>query len=156
MVWHLNSEVIEDEIEYLLSEDTDTTVLEVLGMARDMDTAEGKSPEVNSQEGGGPPHIRLTYDFEIIYPDDYHPCGLSPEQLESLPTKAFEGNSFLTTCSVCLATFSNGDLLRHLPCTHNFHVECIDQWLFVNSTCPVCRSVYIEIKDQKALVSGIS
>lgn len=29
--------------------------------------------------------------------------------------------------------------VRGLPCAHNFHVECIDEWLRLNVKCPRCR-----------------
>ena len=32
-------------------------------------------------------------------------------------------------CSICLATFKDGDELRELPCKHIFHKRCIDDWL---------------------------
>ncbi|XP_003558246.2 E3 ubiquitin-protein ligase SDIR1 isoform X1 [Brachypodium distachyon] len=43
------------------------------------------------------------------------------------------------TCSVCLEQVVVGDLLRSLPCLHQFHVECIDPWLRQQGTCPVCK-----------------
>ncbi|GJP51076.1 hypothetical protein CLOM_g10245 [Closterium sp. NIES-68] len=43
-------------------------------------------------------------------------------------------------CTVCLCDFDEGDLVRSLPpCAHRFHVSCIDHWLAVRTTCPVCR-----------------
>ena len=45
-------------------------------------------------------------------------------------------------CAVCLGEMQDGELGRLLPaCRHVFHVECIDTWLGVSSTCPVCRTV---------------
>ena len=45
-------------------------------------------------------------------------------------------------CAVCLGEMEDGELGRLLPaCRHVFHVECIDTWLGVSSTCPVCRTV---------------
>ncbi|PKU84295.1 RING-H2 finger protein ATL20 [Dendrobium catenatum] len=45
------------------------------------------------------------------------------------------------TCPVCLSEFKDGEAVRFLPeCGHCFHVECIDMWFRVHSTCPVCRS----------------
>ncbi|KAK3130576.1 hypothetical protein QOZ80_6BG0495300 [Eleusine coracana subsp. coracana] len=45
------------------------------------------------------------------------------------------------TCSVCLGAFEAGETVRLLPlCLHLYHVNCIDPWLDVHSTCPICRS----------------
>ena len=45
-------------------------------------------------------------------------------------------------CAVCLGEMEDGELGRLLPARrHVFHVECIDTWLGVSSTCPVCRTV---------------
>uniref|UniRef100_A0A0D9VSG1 RING-type E3 ubiquitin transferase n=1 Tax=Leersia perrieri TaxID=77586 RepID=A0A0D9VSG1_9ORYZ len=43
------------------------------------------------------------------------------------------------TCSVCLEQVVAGDLLRSLPCLHQFHANCIDPWLRQQGTCPVCK-----------------
>ncbi|EOY27407.1 Uncharacterized protein TCM_029258 [Theobroma cacao] len=43
-------------------------------------------------------------------------------------------------CVVCLSKVSKGEKLRALPiCHHSFHVHCIDAWLKVRPTCPLCR-----------------
>ncbi|KAL0452833.1 UNVERIFIED_CONTAM: E3 ubiquitin-protein ligase SDIR1 [Sesamum latifolium] len=43
------------------------------------------------------------------------------------------------TCSVCLEQVIAGELIRSLPCLHQFHVNCIDPWLRQQGTCPVCK-----------------
>uniref|UniRef100_J3LMF2 RING-type E3 ubiquitin transferase n=1 Tax=Oryza brachyantha TaxID=4533 RepID=J3LMF2_ORYBR len=43
------------------------------------------------------------------------------------------------TCTVCLEQVIVGDLLRSLPCLHQFHANCIDPWLRQQGTCPVCK-----------------
>lgn len=43
-------------------------------------------------------------------------------------------------CSVCLGEYEHGDVLRRLPCMHEFHAPCVDTWLATNAVCPVCRS----------------
>ncbi|KAH7420592.1 hypothetical protein KP509_13G013700 [Ceratopteris richardii] len=48
--------------------------------------------------------------------------------------------SAVKECAVCLSDFMDCEEVKILPvCGHCFHVECIDMWLFSNTTCPVCR-----------------
>ncbi|XVE76349.1 hypothetical protein DITRI_Ditri12bG0165100 [Diplodiscus trichospermus] len=44
-------------------------------------------------------------------------------------------------CAVCLGDFKEGEQIRVLPdCLHIFHVACIDTWLNLHSSCPLCRA----------------
>eukprot|EP01052_Picozoa_sp_SAG31_P054037 SAG31_NODE_14161_length_824_cov_1.028966_1_plen_152_part_00 len=46
---------------------------------------------------------------------------------------------FLEKCSICLGEFEHGELVQALPtCTHIFHPDCIQSWLRVRHTCPLC------------------
>ncbi|KAL6974349.1 hypothetical protein U1Q18_028532 [Sarracenia purpurea var. burkii] len=42
-------------------------------------------------------------------------------------------------CCICLARYSDNDELRELPCSHFFHTECVDKWLKINASCPLCK-----------------
>jgi hypothetical protein len=42
-------------------------------------------------------------------------------------------------CCICLGRYTNDVELRELPCTHHFHVECVDKWLKINASCPLCK-----------------
>ncbi|XXG67197.1 hypothetical protein AAC387_Pa06g0599 [Persea americana] len=42
-------------------------------------------------------------------------------------------------CCICLSAYDDGVELRELPCSHHFHGSCIDKWLYINSTCPLCK-----------------
>lgn len=65
-------------------------------------------------------------------------------------------------CYICLSNFetvswqhrlvrvSEGsmqdELIRKLPCQHEFHAHCIDKWLLdVHRTCPCCRVDICEV-----------
>ena len=42
-------------------------------------------------------------------------------------------------CAVCQDDCHKNEKVRHLPCGHEFHLDCIDPWLNKNNTCPTCR-----------------
>jgi len=44
-------------------------------------------------------------------------------------------------CAVCLGAVEEGETARALPsCAHAFHARCVDAWLRLRPTCPVCRA----------------
>mmetsp|Transcript_95115 Transcript_95115/g.307103 ORF Transcript_95115/g.307103 Transcript_95115/m.307103 type:complete len:473 (-) Transcript_95115:71-1489(-) len=42
-------------------------------------------------------------------------------------------------CSICCDTFQEEDRMRVLPCLHRYHAACVDKWLALSSTCPLCK-----------------
>ncbi|KAJ8767640.1 hypothetical protein K2173_018198 [Erythroxylum novogranatense] len=42
-------------------------------------------------------------------------------------------------CCICLSQYDDGVELRELPCGHHFHSACVDKWLYINATCPLCK-----------------
>lgn len=55
--------------------------------------------------------------------------------------KVQKSDSAATCCSICLAEYKGSDVLRVLPdCGHLFHVSCVDPWLRMHPTCPLCRT----------------
>ncbi|KAK6790135.1 hypothetical protein RDI58_013935 [Solanum bulbocastanum] len=72
-----------------------------------------------------------------------HPTSLSGStEKKQLPANAVGGTKNSDdelTCSVCLEQVNDGELIRSLPCLHQFHANCIDPWLRQRGTCPVCK-----------------
>lgn len=51
-------------------------------------------------------------------------------------------------CTICLLELETGDMLRLLPCQHEFHLHCIDSWMRRHRTCPLCR--YVLYSDEQS------
>ncbi|KAK8481438.1 hypothetical protein V6N12_017951 [Hibiscus sabdariffa] len=44
------------------------------------------------------------------------------------------------TCIICLSHLEVGfESARKMPCSHDFHVDCIEKWLRQSHYCPICR-----------------
>ncbi|KAF2879206.1 hypothetical protein ILUMI_26961 [Ignelater luminosus] len=70
------------------------------------------------------------------------PRGLGKLEIEQLVSYKFNADTHQgdqTSCVVCMCDFEARQLLRVLPCSHEFHAKCIDKWLRSNRTCPICR-----------------
>ena len=70
--------------------------------------------------------------------------GLTPEQINSLKVRSLPGTpvsdpNFLSRCQICLEDWKKEEKVRDLPCTHFFHVQCLDTWLGHKNSCPLCR-----------------
>jgi Ring finger domain len=64
-----------------------------------------------------------------------------------------EGNN----CVVCLSQLKHGDMVVKIEtCSHVFHEECIDRWLRLHKTCPICRSRVDNEAAQEPVVRDIS
>ncbi|CAH0561074.1 unnamed protein product [Brassicogethes aeneus] len=42
-------------------------------------------------------------------------------------------------CPICIEAYKSGDVIRLLPCSHDYHKVCIDPWLLEHRTCPMCK-----------------
>ncbi|KAJ6337976.1 hypothetical protein OIU76_007618 [Salix suchowensis] len=94
--------------------------------------------------------------FEVLEEIHHHRLSLSPSML-SLPApeavvhsftlknyKKFQGNEngaqHEQQCHICLVDYEEGDEIRVLPCSHEYHMSCVDKWLKeIHGVCPLCR-----------------
>ncbi|KAJ0765378.1 putative transcription factor C2H2 family [Helianthus annuus] len=71
-------------------------------------------------------------------------------KLSEIPVVVYrsEMKNPVTDCPICLGEFSEGEKMRILPkCKHLFHVKCIDKWLMLHSSCPICRQLLFELDE---------
>lgn len=85
-------------------------------------------------------------DFNSTFPPQRNlVLGLDGPTLESYPKIVLGESRRLpkpddTTCPICLSEYKPNETLKTIPeCQHCFHANCIDEWLRLNSTCPICR-----------------
>ncbi|URE35295.1 zinc finger, C3HC4 type, domain containing protein [Musa troglodytarum] len=82
-------------------------------------------------------------DYEMLLgldEDNHQHSGASESQINILPESVIQSNGNVEACVICLEPPTVGDVIRHLPCLHKFHKECIDTWLRRKTLCPVCKS----------------
>ncbi|KAK4273903.1 hypothetical protein QN277_017208 [Acacia crassicarpa] len=66
--------------------------------------------------------------------------GLDGLTIESYP-KQVVGEADEGTCPICLSEYRPKETLKTIPaCLHSFHSHCIDAWLHLNASCPLCRT----------------
>ncbi|KAJ4835611.1 hypothetical protein Tsubulata_010853 [Turnera subulata] len=68
--------------------------------------------------------------------------GLDPEIVKSLPVYTYYhvDGKYQTQCAICLGEFEEKERAKLIPkCKHLFHLDCIDTWLQMHVSCPVCR-----------------
>ncbi|CAM8891740.1 unnamed protein product [Rhodiola kirilowii] len=104
--------------------------------ARTSANSSATSPSGAQHEGGNEVVLDVGIDEATI--------KTYPKLLYSEAKKEGRGLSMTTSstcCSICLADYKGSDVLRMLPeCSHLFHVKCVDPWLRLHPTCPVCRT----------------
>lgn len=80
----------------------------------------------------------------------------------SLPTFIHSGGGAAgekaAECAVCIAELRDGDKACALPrCGHRFHAACVDVWLRLHTTCPLCRaSVAVPAPEAEERKGGVS
>jgi hypothetical protein len=75
--------------------------------------------------------------------------------IQLLPFARFSKENLVSSgdvpqCVICLEAFEDGDEFRTLSCSHCFHRQCIDNWLELRSSCPLCSRVPLFIHSDRS------
>ncbi|XP_057979888.1 RING-H2 finger protein ATL67-like [Malania oleifera] len=106
-----------------------------------------RNPNPNSASDGIilPRVIFVAEDDDDDAADENPAAGLDQTVINSYPKFPFVKSGDLgnagTMCSICLCEYRESEMVRMMPdCRHYFHLLCIDAWLKLNGSCPVCRN----------------
>eukprot|EP00826_Nyctotherus_ovalis_P037729 TRINITY_DN3468_c0_g1_i5.p1 TRINITY_DN3468_c0_g1~~TRINITY_DN3468_c0_g1_i5.p1 ORF type:complete len:272 (+),score=25.43 TRINITY_DN3468_c0_g1_i5:45-860(+) len=79
--------------------------------------------------------VKLPVLFHPVLPALFNASMLIPERV------FYSQEDSVKNCVVCLLPFDQGDLIKQLNChsTHIFHSSCLQQWIDMKLTCPICR-----------------
>ncbi|CAL0331316.1 unnamed protein product [Lupinus luteus] len=51
-----------------------------------------------------------------------------------------ESSTDLEPCCICQEEYADGENIGSLDCGHEFHINCIKQWLMQKNLCPICKT----------------
>ncbi|ETN64711.1 hypothetical protein AND_003537 [Anopheles darlingi] len=69
-------------------------------------------------------------------------CTAAKRIIAKIPTKSIKSDDKEIDndcCAICIEPYKVTDVIRVLPCKHEFHKVCIDPWLLEHRTCPMCK-----------------
>lgn len=83
----------------------------------------------------------LLHNLVSMHPDYSNPTA--PEVIKRIPIirVSAQAKNNCSTCTICQEELKLSELVKKLSCSHLYHENCIDPWLSVRNTCPVCREV---------------
>ncbi|KAL8534557.1 hypothetical protein ACS0TY_010537 [Phlomoides rotata] len=91
-------------------------------------------------------HPIMDFSMVVSPPSSTTISGLDGPTIESYPKTILGESRRLpkpddSICPICLCEYMPKETLRTIPeCHHCFHADCIDEWLRLNASCPVCRN----------------
>jgi hypothetical protein len=113
-------------------------IISILGVRENMSQMRGASEECISAL---PTHKfklnRSVSNTSVSSKDSSDSSNTGVDEGGYVAERAISGED--AVCCICLARYTDNDELRELPCSHFFHTECVDKWLKMNASCPLCK-----------------
>lgn len=89
-------------------------------------------------------------NLETLLDLEDHEAGADQGEIDALPEVQLDETIDEYECPVCMEKMATNDIVRTLPCFHRLHKECIDKWLEVRKTCPICKTSVGGVGDEDA------
>ena len=77
------------------------------------------------------------YSTCMRFLNDYYDVKIDSDQIEIFIDESIPTDNTVICC-ICLQDKTD----IRLPCTHDFHENCIEKWFHKSLTCPICRENY--------------
>ena len=79
--------------------------------------------------------------------------GKVEQTILKLKTKSLsegdQSNSNDTLCLICMVPLDEGEMIGDLSCGHNYHVDCLKEWLKRRNVCPLCS---VKVADEQTIL----
>lgn len=84
---------------------------------------------------------RICQDHRWTSLEEPNIMGATCEQIAAIPLVEYWPEhcpNDTVDCSICMCDIYHGTFVRRLPCGHEFHRRCVDEWLQRSKRCPLC------------------
>ncbi|PQQ19547.1 E3 ubiquitin-protein ligase RING1-like [Prunus yedoensis var. nudiflora] len=123
----------------------------ILGLASATPRTDPENPD-QENPGRSTPRERLIFinpfaqTMMVVEGDSLQELGMKDGQppaskasIDAMPcVRIVEGHGG-SECVICLEQFEIDGVAKEMPCKHRFHGCCIEKWLKIHGSCPVCR-----------------
>ena len=146
-----------DLIERQMEESTENAVVgtDIDVLRQSLNNLRSMMYDTSNQVGQNPFTLQLTIDinnvptkFEgivvtrIEIPDEQHRIITKEEEDDNKDNEGFE-------CGICIERFKETEIVTTLKdCNHQFHKQCVSQWIRDKGLCPFCRGKVAQFKCQ--------
>ncbi|CBN77418.1 conserved unknown protein [Ectocarpus siliculosus] len=80
---------------------------------------------------------------------------VAPSSTRSRSSSEDSDSASPITCAICLAAYQEEEVIKVLPCGHDFHSDCLDPWLEVKAECPLCKApAFTKSRDRDEVAHG--
>ncbi|XP_024975579.1 E3 ubiquitin-protein ligase RING1-like [Cynara cardunculus var. scolymus] len=99
-------------------------------------SAASTPPPDHDGGGGGESLVFRVFSIGPGNPVNNGPLPASKSAIEAMPVVTATEEE---DCAICLTEYGDAGEAKEMPCKHRYHSDCIQKWLNIHGSCPVCR-----------------